>query len=137
MPNSVARLSRAHYIALALLTIAFGLFVHRSFDALGPVAQDMLGDALWAMMMYWWVAALAPTIRVWPRSLAALGVCVVVELSQLIHTPALDHVCATTLGHLVLGSGFDPRDVLSYFLGVVAAVLLEWGASRAATRGTS
>ncbi len=124
------RRSRTPYIVLAILTIALGLFVHRSPGALGSVAQDMLGDALWAMMMCWWVAALAPTIRVWPRSLTALGVCVVVELSQLLHTPVLDHVRATTLGHLVLGSGFDPRDLLSYALGVGAAVLLEQAASR-------
>jgi len=29
------------------------------------------------------------------------------------------------LGQLVLGSGFDPRDLLAYATGVVAALLLE------------
>jgi hypothetical protein len=29
------------------------------------------------------------------------------------------------LGHLVLGSGFDPRDFTSYAAGVLAAALLE------------
>jgi hypothetical protein len=29
------------------------------------------------------------------------------------------------LGHLVLGSGFDARDLLAYALGVAAAALLE------------
>lgn len=47
------------------------------------------------------------------------------ETRQLYHAPALDALRRTTAGHLVLGSGFDPRDLLAYTLGVVAAVLLE------------
>jgi hypothetical protein len=31
-------------------------------------------------------------------------------------------------GHLILGSGFDARDFLSYALGAVAAALLECAA---------
>jgi hypothetical protein len=34
-------------------------------------------------------------------------------------------VRATTWGHLVLGSGFDARDLASYALGVGGAALLE------------
>jgi hypothetical protein len=33
----------------------------------------------------------------------------------------LDNLRATLPDHLILGSGFDPRDFLSYFLGVAAA----------------
>jgi hypothetical protein len=29
------------------------------------------------------------------------------------------------MGHLVLGSGFDPRDLVAYALGVAGAALLE------------
>ena len=41
------------------------------------------------------------------------------------HTPAIDAIRATRIGHLVLGSGFDPRDLLAYAIGVIGAVLLE------------
>jgi hypothetical protein len=37
----------------------------------------------------------------------------------------LDVVRDTTVGHLVLGSGFDPRDIAAYARGVAAAVLVE------------
>jgi hypothetical protein len=48
-----------------------------------------------------------------------------VEVSQLWHAPALDAIRATDIGHLVLGSGFDLRDLLAYLLGVAAPTALE------------
>lgn len=121
---------RLPYLALAVGTIALGLLVHLGGAALGPVARDVLGDALWAAMLAWWLGALAPAASPWRRGAAALAICVAVELSQLVHTPALDAVRRTTPGHLVLGSGFDPRDLVAYAAGVLAAVLLERAASR-------
>jgi hypothetical protein len=117
---------RAFFVALALVTIAVGLLVHlRGGDTFGHEAQDKLGDALWAAMIAWWIGALAPRARLMSRALAAFAICAAVEFSQLLHTPALDAVRATRLGHLVLGSGFDPRDLLAYALGVAGAALLE------------
>ena len=116
---------RARFIVLALGTIAVGLLVKTRAPALSPGARDMLGDALWATMVAWWAGALAPGARLGLRIAAAYTVCVVVELSQLYHAPALDAVRATRLGHLVLGSGFDPRDLVAYAVGVAGAALLD------------
>ena len=116
---------RAPYVALALATITLGLAVHRHGAWLGSTARDVLGDALWAVMIAWWVAALAPGTRLAVRAATALALCFVVEASQLYRTPALDALRATAAGHLVLGSGFDPRDLAAYALGVLAAALLE------------
>jgi hypothetical protein len=113
------------YIALALVTIAIGLVVHLRGALLGDAARDVLGDALWAAMMLWWVSAAFPSARLAMRSGVAYAICAAVELSQLYQTPTLDAVRSTLLGHLVLGSGFDPRDFASYALGVAAAVLLD------------
>jgi Protein of unknown function (DUF2809) len=120
----VAR-ARASYLALVLATIAVGLLVHLRGAALGAVARDVLGDALWAAMIAWWAGALAPRARLTARGAAAFAVCVVVEASQLFHAPALDAVRATRAGHLVLGSGFDRRDFVAYAAGVAGAMLLE------------
>jgi hypothetical protein len=117
--------TRVPYVVLAFATIALGLVVHWHGHALGGVARDVLGDALWAAMIAWWVAAAAPAARLPVRMAVALAICVAVEASQLLHTPALDAVRGTTAGHLVLGSGFDPRDLVAYALGVCAAALLE------------
>lgn len=114
-----------NYIALALATIAVGLLVHEQGTALGPVARDVLSDALWAAMIVWWVSALVPGARLGVRSAIAYAICAGVEVSQLFHTPALDAIRSTTAGQLVLGSGFDARDLASYALGVICAALLD------------
>ena len=112
---------RIVYLGLAGLTIVLGLLVHRGVIPFGASATDVLGDALWAAMMVWWISAVVPGAPLLARGGVALGICVAVELSQVMHTPALDAARQTTLGRLVLGSGFDPRDLLAYALGVVAA----------------
>ena len=120
---------RLRFAVVAMSTIAVGLLVHLHGAWLGAALRDVLGDALWAMMIAWWIGAAAPHARVAIRSGVAYVICVSVELSQLCHTPALDAVRATRLGHLVLGSGFDPRDLVSYLGGVAIAALLEIAAN--------
>jgi hypothetical protein len=117
--------SRVSFALLALGTIALGLGVHWHGDVFGPTARDVLGDATWAAMMAWWVAVLVPAASIRDRGFVALTICFAVEASQLYHTPALDALRRTTFGALTLGSGFDPRDLLAYTLGVVAAGLFE------------
>jgi hypothetical protein len=116
---------RVLYIVLAISTIAIGLIVHVRGAALGTVARDMIGDALWAAMITWWLGALVPRGRLAVRSVAAYAICAAVEASQLYHTPALDSARATLFGRLILGSGFDTRDLFAYALGVLSAALLE------------
>ena len=117
--------SRVSYAMLAVGAIVLGLGVHLQGNALGPTLRDVVGDALWAAMIAWWVAAVVPAASVRDRSFAALAICFAVEVSQLYHTPALDALRRTMVGQLTLGSGFDPRDLLAYVLGVLATVLFE------------
>jgi hypothetical protein len=116
---------RAIYIVLALVTIVVGLLVHLRATMIAPAARDATGDALWAMMVTWWAGALAPAARPAARGAAAYAVCVGVEVSQLYHAPALDAIRTTLAGRLVLGSGFDSRDLAAYAVGVAIAVLLD------------
>ena len=116
---------RVRYAGLALVTIAVGLFVHWSLRGLAPAVRDVLGDALWAAMIVWWIGVIIPRGRPLVRAGGAYAVCVAVEVSQLYHSPAIDAVRETTLGGLVLGSGFDPRDLVAYALGVGVALLID------------
>jgi hypothetical protein len=125
-----SRSRRVSYVLLALGTIAIGLGVHWYGGALGPALRDVAGDAIWAVMITWWVAAIAPTASLRDRAFESLAICFAVEFSQLVHTPALDAMRRTTLGQLTLGSGFDTRDLGAYGLGVFAAMLGEWGVRR-------
>jgi hypothetical protein len=118
--------SRMWYVALAFGTIVLGLGVHWYGAAFGNAPRDVIGDALWAAMIAWWVAAFVPSAPVRHRAFAALAICFAVEVSQLYHTPGLDALRRTRIGELTLGSGFDPRDLLAYAAGVFAAAFLEW-----------
>ena len=120
------QLGRKAYTALALGMIALGLASHFLGDNLPRAARDFAGDALWASMVFWWVSAIAPTAKLRNRVTVAILISAAVELTQLYHTPALDTVRATTIGHLVLGSDFDARDLVAYCVGVLAASLGEW-----------
>lgn len=122
--------ARALYLALAVATIAVGLAVHWHGASLGPVLRDIVGDALWAAMMFWFVSALIPGLRLTARGIVALCICFAVEAGQLIDSPALDALRNSSVGHLVLGSGFDPRDFASYSVGVFVAMLIAYGFAR-------
>jgi hypothetical protein len=119
------RRQREIYLAAAVATMLLGLWVHRGGAGLQSAARDIAGDAIWAAMIAWGVAAVIPTRPLIARSVAAFGLCAAVEVSQLVHTPTLDAWRASTLGALVLGSGFDPRDLASYAIGIVTAAATE------------
>jgi len=106
--------------------MAVGLAVHFHGRLLGVMLQDVIGDALWGAMIAWWIAALVPRASLRTRVTAALLFCFAIEVSQRYPAPALETLRRTTAGHLVLGSGFDPRDFVAYTLGVLAAMFLEW-----------
>jgi hypothetical protein len=116
--------ARMRTAGLAVVTIAIGLAVHR----LAPAgdARDIAGDALWAAMMCWWISALWPAKPIAWRAGLALAISWAVEFSQLSHAPWLEQLRDTRLGPLVLGTGFDPRDLVSYTVGV----LLAWAVAK-------
>lgn len=125
------------YLALAAATIGVGLAVHLGGRGLPFVLRDVLGDALWAGMVFWWAGVVAPRASVGARAAGAVVFSYSIELSQLCHTAALDALRRTTVGHLVLGSGFDVRDLVAYAAGVGAAALLDRGIVRRLDRGRS
>ena len=120
------RLTRRESTILAVVAILIGLVVHESGAGDPSVVRDMLGDALWAAMMFWLIGALRFRISLDAQGSIAYGVCVVVELSQLIRAPALDALRETHVGGLILGSSFDARDLLAYAVGVAVAAGITW-----------
>jgi hypothetical protein len=110
---------------LLVLTIALGL-ASRRFPMWQPVwMATYAGDVLWATMVYWWLALIAPRARTAVLASGSLAIAWGVEFSQLLHTPWLDSLRATTPGALVLGQGFLWSDLVCYTVGVVLAVAVD------------
>jgi len=128
---------RAGFLVLTAITMAAGLLVHGTGAPLATAARDVLGDSLWAAMIAFGIGAIAPRAPLATRCAVAYAVCVSVEVSQLYHASALDAWRETPLGHLVLGSGFDPRDFAAYAGGVAGAALLELAIGRRRPRPRS
>lgn len=104
--------------AAVICTVGIGL-ASRKFPALFPaVLEKYPGDALWAQMVYWLVCLFTPSASVIKVALYSLAISYADEISQLYQSPWINHIRATTLGHLVLGSRFSWLDMFSYTIGI-------------------
>lgn len=117
--------ARLRYLAAASATIAVGLSLQWVRRNLPNALADVLGDALWGLMIYWLLGAARPAVSRGLRATFAMLVCWLVEFSQLYHAPWIDAWRATTVGRLTLGSGFDARDLVAYGVGIAVGLGLE------------
>ncbi len=108
--------SRPALLVGAVLVIGVGLAVHRLPGLLG----DLLGGALYAVLVYLLLAVLRPGGRAAVLAGVALAVCTVIELAQLTDGPRTA-VAAVPLLRLVIGSTFTAHDLLAYAVGAVGA----------------
>ncbi len=111
-------------VAIALAaTIAAGL-ASRRWPLPVPFALA-IGDALYATAVWFGAALVAPRTPRRTLIAAAFGLSALVEISQLVHWPWLDHVRGTLPGRLLLGQGFQTSDLLAYAVGVAFAWTLD------------
>jgi hypothetical protein len=110
--------SRLLYAVLVLAVIAAGLASRRYPFLLPAQLGKYPGDALWALMVLLLYGFARPGWPVAKVALAALATSFAVEFSQLYQADWINAVRHTTLGHLVLGSGFHALDLLAYTVGV-------------------
>jgi len=117
---------RGIYAALIALVIAAGL-LSRYWRAYMPHEVNLvLGDALWALMVYLMVRFVLIRKSIRTVFLISLAFCYAIELSQLYHSAFIDGIRSTTLGGLVLGYGFLWSDLLAYLMGASAGAAVEW-----------
>lgn len=115
-------------VALAVVIVA-GLAVHGGLP--DTSATDIAGDALYAAAAYLAAMAVAPRLPVLAVGGIAAAWCVGVELFQLTGLPlAWGATFAPVM--LVLGTVFDPRDLVVYVLtvAVVTAADAVWSRGR-------
>jgi len=98
----------------------------RKFSYLLPnFINTYLGDAIWAAMIYVMMAFVFSNKL--PKKIAVFSLlsCYAIEVSQLYQAPWINAIRNTTLGALVLGSGFLWSDMFAYAFGIGVAFLSE------------
>jgi hypothetical protein len=129
--------NRFMYGILAALTLLAGLATRPLRVTISRDLAENLGDALWAMLVYWLIAIIWRQLPNWRVAMAALLISVAVEFGQLYHAPWLDAIRRTTLGGLSLGWGFSWSDLLAYAFGIAACFILDYRLTRRGTRTDS
>jgi len=141
MKSGVYRRSRGWLVFGIVLVIAAGL-ASRKFPMLLPAFLGAYpGDALWVLMVLLMVACVKPAMAPPKLAAAALAISFLVEASQLYQEPWINAIRATTLGHLVLGTGFQWLDLFAYAVRVAFGLAGDYAFSRrytaaVATTGT-
>lgn len=115
------------YLIAVVVVIVLGLASRRYGNHLPPFIAEYAGDTLWAILVFLVISALRPSARLPLRGAMALGIAILVEISQLYHAPWIDGIRATTIGGLILGYGFLWTDLICYAFGVGIGVSLDWG----------
>lgn len=117
--------NRLLYFAFAVATVVVGLATRRYSAVLPTFIGAYAPDALWALMVFWFVGMLWVRARTVQVAIVALGFSYAIEISQLFHPAWLDAIRHTRLGGLVLGFGFLGSDIVCYTAGVGVGVLVE------------
>ena len=94
----------------------------------GPVS-GLVGDALYAVMVYLLVALAVPKTRAAAVGGVAFGLCVIIELAQLTGVSAAV-VQAWWPARYLLGTTFQALDLVAYAVGAGAAAVLDQVAAR-------
>lgn len=105
------------YIPLVGIIMIVGL-ASRKFSTPSSWVFLYLGDVLWATMFYFIFRFLFIRKTLFNNAIMTITWCFVIEFSQLYQADWINAVRATTIGALVLGSGFLWTDLVCYIIGV-------------------
>jgi hypothetical protein len=118
--------NRLFYGVLIILTIALGLFSRKiAYPYLPGFINEYLGDAIWSAMIFLIFRFILFREDTRLVAICSLIFCFLIEISQIYHAPWIDLIRETTLGGLVLGSGFLWTDLLAYYIGIHFAATFE------------
>ena len=126
-------LRRTVLAAAAIVTIATGLLNH--YRGTGELS-GLLGDALYAVMIYLLVACVLPAARRRNVLAGALAFCTTIEVLQATGIPrALVEQFAPL--HLVFGTTFAWLDLVAYAVGAFAVAVLDTVLTRSHAHATA
>lgn len=117
MMRLISKRRVCYLIAIATLVV-LGL-LSRQYDFI----HVEVGDGIWAMMVFCLGRFLFPNIKLEHVAAMALAFSFIDEFAQLISWSWLVEIRSTTLGHLILGQGFEWIDLVAYTIGIIIAYI--------------
>lgn len=121
----LAKRNRFIYSFLVITVMILGLSTRRFSIYLPDWINLYLGDALWALMIFFLLGLLFRAGDTRWVAVGALLFSFSIEISQLYHSQWIDSLRMTRIGGLVLGYGFLWSDLVSYTVGIGSGVLIE------------
>jgi len=112
-------------IALLLAATAAGLIWRMAPLHLPWFLYKYGGSMLWAVALYWLLAAILPRLTATRIALIATVAAAAVEFSRLWHTPAFDAFRITIAGKLLLGRFFSLKNIAAYWLAIALTAWLD------------
>lgn len=113
-------------VTIILITIILGLGSRYYARYLPKWINLYFGDFLWAFMIFFIMAIIFRRRSTIEILVLALVYCYLIEISQIYHSPWIDNIRQTTVGHLILGRGFLWSDLLSYTVGIFIASFIDY-----------
>lgn len=113
------------YVGIILTTIIMGLGSRYFAMYLPKWVNLYFGDFLWAFMIFFIFALIFRKKSTLEIMTLSLVYCYLIEISQIYHSPWIDTIRQTTIGHLILGRGFLWSDLISYTIGILAGVIID------------
>jgi hypothetical protein len=117
---------RLRYLAIALSVIPVGL-IARSMRGEADASTAMgfvttyLGDTLWAVMFFFFFAAMLPSWRTWSLGVLTLTFTIAIETSQLYRGEPLASLRSFPTTRFLLGTNFLWSDVICLTVGTAFA----------------
>jgi hypothetical protein len=112
-------------LIILLFTIPIGLAVRLLSLGLPWFLYKYLGSVLWAIALYWFLAALLPKLR--PQAIATIAILIatLLELSRLVSIAPIDAFRLTFAGKILLGRYFSLKNIAAYLLAIALTATLD------------
>ena len=115
-----------NYLILIVVAVCLGILSRIYGTILPEDTGNYAGDAMWAFALYYLIALFSLKRSFSFRFFWTCLILALDELTQLYHATWIDEIRNTTIGAFVLGNTFDLTDLLSYFVGALLAVVVDY-----------
>ena len=116
--------NRILYSVLIIATIGLGL-VSRA-DFIPKLIYPFFGDILYSLMIFFIIGFIFKDFSSLKIALISIGICYIIELSQFYEANWIVEIRNNKLGGLILGYGFLWSDLISYLVGGVLGLSIEF-----------